>query len=539
MLRRLGGWLMLMISMAWAQHKYVPGQVLVQVTEQADVPALYKFADSQNSLPGLDALQAEFGLLSWEKIFTDTSLYPEPELQRCFLLRHTPGVDSLRLLKAVKGLKWVSVAELNVLFPPMYKPSEYEISAARAKDLYYLDLLRAPEAWDIYMPGLDKLNTSVIIAVVDDGCNIYHTDLLDNLWINTKEIPGNNIDDDKNGYIDDLNGFDTYDNDPDVFPPATHQHGSHVAGLAAARTDNFTGIASPSFNPLLMPVKGAGDAGSGIEGYFSLKYAIDNKAHIVNMSFGAIDLELFFQKLLIQTASNNKGMIFVGGAGNDGKEANFLPAAYSSVVAVSSVEADSTMSGYSNWGTWVDVLSPGSGIYSSMNNGENSYGYMWGTSMATPLVSACLGLMKAYRPNATRDELLHCLYASGKSVEHKIDPKYTGKVGHGLVQLDSALRCLQQTVLPPTISTGKTLSSHPDLKVYPNPASTHLYVELPDNTHTGTLEILDLQGRNLYSQLLHTGGSIAPIALPDLAQGTYLLRLATPSGVHQALWQKL
>lgn len=248
-------------------------------------------------------------------------------------------------------------------------------------------------------PGGDS---SVVVAVIDTGVDYTHEDLKDNMWVNTKEIPGNGIDDDQNGYVDDHYGVDMVagrGNGSD-----DHGHGTHVAGVIAA-DNNHKGIVGIAYNTKIMSVK-AGQS----SGYFnqatvakSILYAYDNGADIINMSFGGTASSIAVQDAL---ATAYTRCILVASAGNDGmpNEGFFAmpnyPAAYSYVLGVMSVDQKGVESSFTNYdvtaynGVEYEVYAPGEGIVSTIPG--NRYATWSGTSMAAPLVSGMAALLRSY-----------------------------------------------------------------------------------------------------------------------------------------------
>ena len=248
-------------------------------------------------------------------------------------------------------------------------------------------------------PGGDS---SVVVAVIDTGVDYTHEDLKDNMWVNTKEIPGNGIDDDHNGYVDDYYGVDMVagrGNGSD-----DHGHGTHVAGVIAA-DNNHKGIVGIAYNTKIMSVK-AGQS----SGYFnqatvakSILYAYDSGADIINMSFGGTASSIAVQDAL---ATAYTRCILVASAGNDGmpNEGFFAmpnyPAAYSYVLGVMSVDQKGVESSFTNYdvtaynGVEYEVYAPGEGIVSTIPG--NRYATWSGTSMAAPLVSGMAALLRSY-----------------------------------------------------------------------------------------------------------------------------------------------
>ncbi len=271
---------------------------------------------------------------------------------------------------------------------------------------YYMDLMQIKKAWDI-----SKGSPDIKIAIIDVGTDWTHEDLIDNIWTNPNEIPDNGIDDDDNGYIDDVHGWDfvgaisypgaTYipDNDPNPSDP-DKAHGTHTAGLASASTDNSKGIAGTGFNCKIIPIKTSADTsiiGGILTGYEGILYASELGADIISCSWGGPGYSPA-EEDIINTASA-MGSLIVVASGNSGASldnSTEYPAGYKNVLTVGS-SIGSTLSSFSNYGIKVDVYAPGVNIMSTVPG--NSYLAESGTSMATPIVAGVAALVKSIHPD--------------------------------------------------------------------------------------------------------------------------------------------
>jgi subtilisin family serine protease len=273
--------------------------------------------------------------------------------------------------------------------------------------------IRAVPAWDV-----ETGSPSVIVAVIDTGVDIYHPDLAANIWINLGEIPGNKVDDDGNGWVDDVNGYDFFNLDAD--PTDDVGHGTHVAGTIAAVGNNSVGITGVAWNARLMALKFLGANGTGpiSAAVEAIEYAIQMGAHVLNNSWGGTRFSSILQ-IAIQSA-NQQGIPFVAAAGNAGvslESFTHYPASYDlpNVIAVASTTSQDALSPFSNFGpTKVDLAAPGSSIWSTRPGAE--YGYESGTSMATPHVSGALALLRSEFPNMPGEQLRATLLSSVDAV---------------------------------------------------------------------------------------------------------------------------
>ncbi|MCQ2609581.1 MAG: S8 family serine peptidase, partial [Lachnospiraceae bacterium] len=263
---------------------------------------------------------------------------------------------------------------------------------------------------DTYIKELDNLSISyeeaenlyntvkrkkdIVIAIIDSGVDIYHPELLDSIWTNKYEIPGNGVDDDGNGYIDDVHGYNFYDNTASVYTDINDDiHGTHSAGIIVGKHDNG-GIRGIAYNEhiKIMPIKILGANGSGKVSNFikAVEYAEKNGASICNVSLGA-----FTYRKELDDIIRKSNMLFVVAAGNGENyhgynidENSVFPASFShdNVLTVGNLCFDGTLYSSSNYGNSVSVAAPGTMILSTIPEGK--YGFITGTSMAAPFVTA-------------------------------------------------------------------------------------------------------------------------------------------------------
>ena len=308
-----------------------------------------------------------------------------------------------------------------------------------------LDAVKAYDAWGLWniengeLPGSEN----VLLASIDTGVQWDHPDLVDNIWQNLGEDadgdgrtiefidgewvldPGdlNNNDDDGNTYTDDLIGWDPSgysgadDNDPsppDGATPENWSHGTHVAGTLAATTDNGIGVASAAFNSKILPVKCTRDNADGEyvnDGYSGMLYAAKagyyaGTISIINCSWGGGGFSNYEQNV-VNNCHDNYGAVILSSAGNDGLDLDTnvaYPAEYENVLNIAAVNCGGSKASFSNYGTTVDLSSPGVGVLSTIiNNGYESYD---GTSMASPNAASCVGLLKSFHPDMNNDQLI-------------------------------------------------------------------------------------------------------------------------------------
>lgn len=306
--------------------------------------------------------------------------------------------------------------------------SEY----TEAEQNWFLNDINAADGWSLLSSPKYNFDTPTIVAVIDTGCDYTHPLIKDNLFVNTAELNGEDgVDDDGNGYTDDIYGINTYNHTSDPTDDSTGSikgHGTHVAGTIL-RTAGVTETSNP-FNIKIMIIK-AGDS----YGNFSsqnvaeaLRYAADNGASVINMSLSSLKSPAALQDALSYAS---KSAILVASAGNQGKPttdsgysscADYYPAAYPYVIGVMSYDADHRLSYFSNWdfkqysGAEYDIAAPGNNIYSCYY--DSSYRMMKGTSMSAGVVSGCAALLCAKWKNSSvysPAELTSLIMESGKN----------------------------------------------------------------------------------------------------------------------------
>ncbi len=352
---------------------------------------------------------------------------------------------------------------------------------------WYLSKIKADSAWDKIAGSPD-----MVIAVIDSGIQINHPDLKDNIWKNAREIPGNNIDDDGNGFIDDANGWDFVNNTPDPSPKFTAgwteagvSHGTMVAGIIAASGNNNEGIAGVTWQAQIMALKVLNDKGEGKLSNVirAIDYAINNGADIINLSFVSFNYSDGLQEAIRR--AHKAGVMIVAAAGNeqadgvgyDIDKTPIYPACYDGdlgenmVIGVAATDALDQKAKFSSYGSrCVDLVAPGISFFSATTAGSvpdfpnKLYdGYWSGTSMAAPQISATLALIAQANPELSRREIVNILFASTDNIS-RLNPDYAGKLGNGRLNVDQAVEMAKEKlysrngrliVLPQTAAKNK------------------------------------------------------------------------------------
>lgn len=259
----------------------------------------------------------------------------------------------------------------------------------------------APEAWDITTGSRE-----VLVGVIDTGVDRSHPDLLANMWTNPGEIPGNSIDDDGNGFVDDVHGWDFFSNDNN--PTDEEGHGTHCAGTIGGVGNNVTGVTGVCWQVSIVGLRFLGPSGgSTSDAIEAVNYSRDLGVDLTSNSWGGGGFSS-----LLQTAIASAGaaeQLFIAAAGNDGSNTDLSPQypagyALNTIVSVASSTHSDTRSSFSNYGaTTVDLAAPGSSIYSTVPG--SSYATYSGTSMATPHVSGAVALLKSIDPAMAAEEI--------------------------------------------------------------------------------------------------------------------------------------
>ncbi len=267
----------------------------------------------------------------------------------------------------------------------------------------------APEVWNRTTGG-----ASVLVGVIDSGIDLDHPDLAANLWTNPGETAGNGIDDDKNGYVDDVRGWDFANDDNN--PDDDNGHGTHCAGTIGAVGNNGAGVAGVCWTVRLAALKFLDASGSGYtsDAVEAVYYATRIGAHLTSNSWGGAGYSSSLASAIFQ--ANAAGILFIAAAGNDGANTDSSPHypssySYDNIISVAASTRTDARASFSNYGaTSVDLAAPGASILSTYKDG--GYATMNGTSMATPHVAGACALLKAWRPSLTGPEIKAILLGS-------------------------------------------------------------------------------------------------------------------------------
>lgn len=416
-----------------------------------------------------------------------------PKIQRIYKIKFNDIEKIDLLIETLEKNEKIEYVEKNPIYKLFALPDDI------ANEQWYFDYIKAEEAWSIATG-----NSDIKIAIVDDANRYTHEDLADNVWHNPNEIADNQIDDDNNGYIDDVNGWDAADNDNDPAPPENlglfgemgFTHGTHCSGIAAGVTNNGIGIASISYNVSYIPVKCVEDGSffplgiqAAAEGF---DYAIAAGADVISMSFGGPQAETFTTLETLIATAHDMGIVIVAAAGNDGDETINYPANFDNVIAVGATSENDSVASFSQRGDFIDVMAPGGQIYSTLAH-STPYDYQDGTSMACPLVAGICALMLSYDNSFTPEQITECLKNSCDNIDN-LNPNLIGKIGAGRVNAYAALQCMQSS-----IGFNET-QKETDWAIYPNPANT--IITFKSLMPAKNISICNILGKKIFEQNL-------------------------------------
>lgn len=263
-------------------------------------------------------------------------------------------------------------------------------------ELWGAERIQAMPLWSV------TKGAGVVVAVIDTGINYNHEDLKDNIWTNAGEIAGNGVDDDANGFVDDVRGWDFFNNDND--PADDNGHGTAMAGVIAAAGNNGEGIIGVAMEAKIMAVKcmGADKSGDTTKAFWAIKYAADNGADVINISWSAkVGSSADLDNVIAYAVQ--KGAIVIVSAGNYYNNiSGYYPANNGQVITVGAIDKNNQRAKFSNWGANLDIMAPGVEIKTTNGNG---YTKMDGTSVATGYVSGLAALLLHYAPTLNHQEV--------------------------------------------------------------------------------------------------------------------------------------
>ena len=371
-----------------------------------------------------------------------------------------------------------NVVILGFLFSFLLNPFSLlarEVTDRFRGELWYLDQISAPQAWD-----RETGSEQTIVAVLDAGFDLKHEDLMDQYWSNIDEIYGDGIDNDANGYEDDIQGWDFVDNDPDPSPVIHAQtndtvtsHGTVISGIIGATANNGLGIAGMNWDVSIMPLRVLNEQGSGstIAVRHAIEYAVENGADVINLSFTFTQPD----DRLAQTIkwAYEQGVVVVAAVGNGNVDMDHdlvYPACFdealgiNAVIGVASTNRTDQKADFSNFGVnCTDISAPGVDIFAAVYHDNTalsfitSYASPWeGTSLSAPMISGAAALLRSAYPTLTPDQIRNALKLSVDPVkESSLEARK--QLGAGRLNLSRALE--YASVFVKGVSSGSLLTS--------------------------------------------------------------------------------
>jgi subtilisin family serine protease len=435
---------------------YQDGVVAVKLRPAAGVDAT-KVRAKDFGLPELDAVADEAGVLEIEPMVRSrlTKSRPDlPDLSLIYRVTIAEGVDVRRAALLLDRDPLVEYAEPIPVHYVHETPDDPQFDRQ-----WFLENIDAEAAWDVHK---GEEGAEVIVGISDSGVAWRHADLVDNIYQNLGEDadgdgvvivpsgdswqfdPGdvNGVDDDGNGYADDFVGWNFYNDDrgQDNDPDDPGSHGTHVAGLAAARTDNGIGVSAVSWNVKILATSASNSSSDDQinRGLSSVVYLAENGADIINMSWGSESFSRVENEVMEYAVG--LGSLLVSSAGNDNVSTPQYPSSLPGVISVASVGKTDRLALYSNYGISVDIASPGGAGGNTMRSTvpPDRYGDKIGTSMASPVAAGVFALVKSLHPSWTNQQLIEQVLGTADDVDD-LNTAYVGLMGTGRINANRAL----------------------------------------------------------------------------------------------------
>jgi subtilisin family serine protease len=348
------------------------------------------------------------------------------------------------------------------------------------------------EAWD-----MEQGDSNIVVAIIDSGVRLSHPEFAGRIWRNYGDTPGNGADEDGNGYADDVSGWDfAYD---DNNPIDDLGHGTNVTGIIGATGNNAFGYAGVDWHCKLMIIKALDEDNFGFYSWWAagIYYAVDNGAHVINMSLGGTGTSATLRDAVAYAISHH--VVVVASMGNGNTDVEQLPAVYNGVIAVGSTDPDDQRSlpffwddfSGSNYGDYISVVAPGNYIYGLHHESNSNFNTYWGgTSQAAPHVSGLAALLLAQDPGRTPAEIKAIIETTAEDqVGGSEDtPGWDQYFGHGRI---NAFNALVMTSVDRQPDSRQTM-----MDVFPNPGEGTFRIRVPEGTDF-------VQVHNAMGQLIH------------------------------------
>lgn len=355
--------------------------------------------------------------------------------------------DPLAAVKALTASHQVLWSQPNFIYEGE-DPREFTPNDPLFANQYHHGLIGSEIAWDVTLGASD-----IVIGITDDGVDIQHDDLSAAIWTNPGEIAGDGIDNDGNGYIDDVHGYNFLDGNNDVDADPGDIHGTHIAGIAAAVANNGTGTAGVAGGATIMPLKWF-DGGIWTAAMIAetFTYAADNGVDIISTSY---NMDFWADDPIVQSAFEylyDAGVLHFNSAGN-GNDLNPPRQVFEESLLVANTDVNDIRSPSSNYGSGIDLAAPGVSIFSTVPG--NGYGFRSGTSMAAPNAAATAALIWSANPDWTREQVVAQLLSTTDNVDAE-NPSFTDLLGKGRI---NSGRSLTESLAAPQVASVTNLPS--------------------------------------------------------------------------------
>ncbi len=416
------------IAVAQIAPSYHPSKVVIKLSEGVTN------ARSLNQYLSLDDLRAQQGVKEVSTL--------EQTIPGNARVRHSQYLSGIHIIdlygetSVLQKVKELSDYDNVVYAEPIYAVELLEIpndpAAQPGSSQYYLELIRAYEAWEIATGSKD-----IVIGSVDTGVQLDHNDLADNLWVN-EDDPVDGIDNDANGFVDDYHGWDIANNDNDPSGDKS-RHGSQVVGIHSGVANNEIGLAGVAFDSPYLPVKiFDSEDNRSFNSYGGVIYAADRGVKVMNLSWGSPSSFSQFNQDIINYAALEKDVVIVAAAGNTNEDLDFYPASYENVISVGSSDGNDNKAGYATYSRFIDLLAPGTGIYST--NNSNGYLSAPGSSFASPQVAGAAALVRQVFPEYSAIQVAEQLRVTADDIyDVGTNNQYLGMLGNGRLNMERAL----------------------------------------------------------------------------------------------------
>jgi subtilisin family serine protease len=464
-------------------------------------------------------------------------------LENVYRVSIAAEMNVMAAIEDFRKLPEVEYAEPSYIYRALTSLNDQYLSSQQSwgqpyQDLWGLYRISAPEAWD------SSTGAGVLIAVIDSGCDIYHPDLAGKIWTNPLEIPNNGYDDDHNGLMNDMVGWDFVDWDDNVSD--SFGHGTHVTGIIAATGNNRIGVAGVAWRAQAMILRALNDNGEGnsIDLAYAILYAVENGARIINLSWGGTQFSQIIEDAFSIAASQN--VILVAAAGNDGRYAyEYYPANSRYVITVGASDHLDNRANFSNFGDSLDVLAPGGdssdnspeqiyqnilSLRSSTLNGAiadpmmtvgDYYLRLSGTSMAAPYVSGLAALILQRFPFATPEDVRQVIRRAADWIPDAFEKNgWGGTNGYGRINALKSINAI-------TLCSARIFNPSPAAAISAESVPLKITASCPDLNRWE----LDYYDRNMNSVSLHSSTSphvnnwLSAWNAESVPDDSYMLRL--------------